>query len=108
AEVGAGSHGGRIEVEYRDLVVAALDDVAAHGAAHVADADESDFHDVLPQEMRRQTIRQNSLPSVSPRNAARQYGPKTGSCPADGAQQIASDSPSATDALAGQHADRRR
>ena len=48
AEIGAGLHRGRVQVEHRHLVVGALDDVAAHGTAHVADADESDFHDVLP------------------------------------------------------------
>ena len=35
---------GGIQVEHRHLVVTALDDVAAHGAAHVANADETDFH----------------------------------------------------------------
>jgi len=37
-----------VQVEHRHLMIALLDDVAAHGAAHVADADKSYFHDFLP------------------------------------------------------------
>ena len=48
AEIGAGLHRGGVQIEHRDLVVALLDDVAAHGTAHVADADESNFHCFLP------------------------------------------------------------
>ena len=48
AEIGAGLHRRGVQVEHRHLVIAALDDVAAHGTAHVADADESDFHFFLP------------------------------------------------------------
>jgi hypothetical protein len=47
AEIGAGLDRGGVEIEHRHLVIAALDDVAAHGAAHVADAYETDFHCTL-------------------------------------------------------------
>ncbi len=49
AEIGAGLHRRGVQVEHRHLVIAALDDVAAHGATHVADADETNFHCSLPQ-----------------------------------------------------------
>ena len=49
AQVGAGLQRRRVQVEHRHLVVGALDDVAAHGTAHVADADKSDLHGFLPK-----------------------------------------------------------
>ena len=48
AEIGAGLDRGGIEVEHHDVVVGVADDVAAHGPAHVADADEADLHCRFP------------------------------------------------------------
>jgi hypothetical protein len=48
AEVGARLDRRRIEVEHDDFVVGVADDVAAHGSAHVADADEADLHCRFP------------------------------------------------------------
>jgi hypothetical protein len=47
-EIGADFDRGGIEIEHDHVVVGVADDVAAHGTAHVADADEADLHCRIP------------------------------------------------------------